>query len=204
MKWLLAVFPGANVNFCSVYISFLAPILIESKKITATEPRLLTKTILCPLNTQSQSSSGPNSLFELFFFCHDSIYLNFFVVSLHPLSFPLICHYLCSCRELLLMMHVWFLVSLPLSSSLIWHVSTSCQTSRGARSPNVTVWKVTGTVWGQYTRIVHIILSSVLRLHCLFGTAGLKVVIKWSDFQLPLLRVYFGTAISILVIFLKG
>lgn len=152
-------------------------------------------------------------LFYAFFLCFPWQYLPeievFFVLFFFAfMSFPLIWHHLCSCKELLLMMHACFIVSLPLSVSLIGHVSsTSCQTSGGGRSPNVNVWMTTGTlVVGtsnrQYTWIVHIFkfcreLSieswSLDRLHCLFGTAGLKVVIKWSDFQFPWLYVHFGT-----------
>ena len=114
------------------------------------------RSTLKPFVSQPQFSSGPNFIFSFwvffFLFRHDSIYLNlmfvcFFVVSLRscPFSWFVIiraavenCHWWCVCG---------FFASLPLSSSLIWHVGTSCQMSRGGRSPNVNVWKVTGTIF---------------------------------------------------------
>lgn len=78
----------------------------KKSPITATD-WLLTKTIcLCNLNTQSQSSLGPNSLFKFFLFflfSHGSIYLNLrcvFVVLLHSCHshwFVIICAAVESC-----------------------------------------------------------------------------------------------------------
>lgn len=73
------------------------------------------------------------------------------------------------------MMHACFIVSLPLSFSLIGHVSsTSCQTSGGGRSPNVNVWMMTGTlVVGTSNRLE----GSTLEL-CTFLSSVENLVLK--------------------------
>ncbi len=119
MKWLLAVFLGAKVHFCSVYICFLVPFLIErltkqKSTITATDRPLIKTVCLCPLNTVTVFFRTKFIFFYLNFFSFvpwqylpelEACFCCFIVF----MSLPLICHYLCSCRELLLMMHVWFL-----------------------------------------------------------------------------------------------
>lgn len=152
-EWLLAVLLGAKVSFCSVYISFLCSHFdrkqSERKKITATD-RLLTETVSHSL-LQDQIHLF---ILRLFFFSFSAMTVFTWTWRVFSLFhcvrvLSLICHYPCSCRELSLMMRVWFFrePALPLSSSLIWHVGTSCQMSRGGRSPNVNVWKVTGTIF---------------------------------------------------------
>lgn len=86
--------------------------------------------------------------FVLFFlFCHDSIYLYLscvFIVSLHSCPFNRFV-FICAAVE---NCYWWCMRGFhepALSSSLIWHVSTSCQMSRGG-SPNVNVWTATGTI----------------------------------------------------------
>lgn len=81
--------------------------------------------------------------------------------------FPLVCHDLCSCRELLLMMHVWFLWAC-LSLLLLWS-DTSAPAVRRAEEEDVQMWMCgrwqgPQIVWGQFTRFMHIKFSSELSI----------------------------------------
>ncbi len=150
VKWLLTVFLGAKVNVCTVYFSYFNERLTKQKRYYHSHRSTLI------WNHSSLSSKYSHSLLQdqmqflilmSLLFCHDSIYLYLrcvFIFALHLCPFHWIvilcaavenCYWWCMCG----------FCELPLSSSLIWHVSTSCRTSRGGRSPNVNVWKVTGT-----------------------------------------------------------
>lgn len=193
MKWLLSVFLGAKINFCSVYIFFLVPILIkrlskQKSAITATD-RLLTQTIsVIYMHSHSLLQDQIHFwILSLFFvFCFSFLpwqYLPVLELCFHCfiafMSFQSFCLYLCSCRELLLMMHAWFswACSLLLSDLTRQHQlsdeqrrKSKCECVDGDRD-HYLWWPQ--AVWGQYTRIVHITNAKFCNLEDWVLKAGL-------------------------------
>lgn len=95
------------------------------------------------------------------------------------MSFQSFCLYLCSCRELLLMMHAWFswACSLLLSDLTRQHQlsdeqrrKSKCECVDGDRD-HYLWWPQ--AVWGQYTRIVHITNAKFCNLEDWVLKAGL-------------------------------